>query len=158
MAITVSGLSVLNWIDFLDASQLAIDLSLASHKIALLSNAATPNFDTMGAWTNANEVAGTGWPTGGVALSAAAAGATSTAPTLSISPSGTAMYDMNDVAVSGTTLVNARAAQLYADALTAPTADPIFCLINFLADFSTTAGVFGIQWPTAGVFTLDLTP
>lgn len=158
MAVTVSGLFVTNWIDFLDASQLAIDLSLATHRIALLSNAATPNFSTGAAWSNTNEVFGTGWATGGVLLSAAAAGATSTAPTLTESPTGSIMYDMNDVAVSSTTLTNARAAQIYADALTTPTADPIIVLINFGADFSTSNGTFGIQWAATGVFAIDITP
>lgn len=158
MAVTVSGLYVTNWIDILDASQLAIDLSLATHKIALLSNAATPNFSTDAGWTSTNEVFGTGWATGGVLLSAAAAGATSTAPTLTESPTGTMMYDMNDVAVSSTTLASARAAIIYADALTTPTAKPRIVLVNFGADFSTSNGTFGIQWAATGVFALDITP
>lgn len=158
MAVTASGLYVQNFIDELDATNVGLDLSLTTHKIALLSNAATPNFDTDVTWTNTNEVSGTGWPTGGVLLSAAAAGATSLAPTLTISPAGTLMYDGNDVAVSGTTLTNARAARWYADALTTPTADALYLLINFAADFSTNNGVFGIQFAATGIFTIDLTP
>jgi hypothetical protein len=158
MGVTVSGLYVANFIDVLDASQLAVDLSLTTHKIALLSNAATPNFSTDASWSSTNEVSGTGWPTGGVALSAAAAGATSTAPTTTESPTGSLMYDMNDIAVSATTLTNARAARIYADALTTPTADALIVLINFAVDFSTNNGTFGIQWASTGVFALDLTP
>jgi hypothetical protein len=41
MAVTVSGLYIVTWEDILDATQLAIDLSLTTHKIALLSNSAT---------------------------------------------------------------------------------------------------------------------
>lgn len=155
MTVTASGLYVANWIDVLDATQLAFDLSLATHKIALLSNAATPNFSTDTGWSSTNEVSGTGWASGGVALSAAAAGASSTSPTLTESPTGTMMYDMNDVAVSSTTLTNARAARIYADALSG---DPLIVLINFGADFSTSNGTFGIQWAAGGVFTIDLTP
>lgn len=158
MAVTVSGLYVQNFIDELDATNIGLDLSLTTHRLALLSNAATPNFDTDATWTNANEVSGTGWASGGVLLSAAAAGATSTAPTVTISPTGTLMYDMNDVAVSSTTLTNARAVRLYADALTTPIADALIVLVNFAADFSTSNGTFGIQWAASGVFTLDLTP
>lgn len=158
MGVTVSGLFVANFIDVFDASQLAIDFSLTTHKIALLSNSATPNFSTGASWSNTNEVSGTGWPTGGVALSAAAAGATSTAPTTTESPTGSLMYDMNDIAVSGTTLTAARAAQIYADALTTPVADALIVLINFAADFSTNSGTFGIQWAGTGVLALDLTP
>jgi hypothetical protein len=155
MAVTVSGLYITTWEDILDATQLAIDLSLTTHKIALLSNSATPNFSTDSAWSSTNEVSGTGWASGGVALSAAAAGATSTAPTLTESPTGSLMYDMNDIAVSGTTLTNARAARIYADALAG---DNLIVLINFGADFSTSNGTFGIQWASTGVLALDITP
>jgi hypothetical protein len=155
VAVTVSGLYVANFIDVLDATQLAIDLSLTSHKLALLSNSATPNFSSDVSWSNTNEVSGTGWATGGVALSAAAAGATSTAPTTTESPTGTLMYDMADISVASTTLTNARAARLYADALAA---DNLIVLINFAADFSTVAGTFQIQFAAGGVFTIDLTP
>lgn len=158
MTVTASGLYVQNFIDELDATNVGLDLSLTTHKIALLNNSATPNFDTDVTWNSTNEVSGTGWASGGIALSAAAAGATSTAPTLTISPAGTLMYDMNDVAVSSTTLTNARAARIYADALTTPTADALIVLINFAADFSTSNGTFGIQWAATGVFTIDLTP
>lgn len=155
MAVTVSGLYVANWVDILDATQLAIDLSLATHRITLKNNTATPNFSTDVSYNTTNEVSGTGWAAGGVLLSAAAAGATSTAPTLTESPTGTAMYDMNDVAVSSTTLSAARAAQIYADALAG---DNLIVLVNFAADFSTSNGTFGIQWAATGVFTIDLTP
>lgn len=159
MAVTVSGLYITTWEDILDATQLAIDLSLTTHKIALFSNTITPNFSTDTAYGvapyNANEVSGTGWASGGVALSAAAAGATSTAPTLTESPTGSLMYDMGDVAVSTTTLTNARCGLLYADALAGNNA---IVLVNFGADYSTVAGTFGIQWAATGVWALDLTP
>lgn len=155
MAVTASGFYVANMVDAMDATQLAFDWSLATHKVALLSNAATPNFDTDTAWSNTNEVTGTGWVTGGIALSAAAAGATSTAPTNTISPAGSWMYDMNDISVAGTTITNARALRQYADALTG---DPLMYLINFGADYSTVAGTFGVQWSALGVFAVDLTP
>lgn len=155
MSVTVSGLYVANFIDVVDATQLAIDLSLTTHKLALLASAATPNFSTDVSWSNTNEVFGTGWATGGVALSAAAAGGSSTAPTVTESPTGSLMYDMNDIAVSSTTLTSARAARLYADALAG---DNLIVLVNFGADFSTNNGTFGIQWAATGVFALDLTP
>lgn len=156
MAITASGLYVQNmFVDVWDATQLAIDLSLATHKISLIADAHTPNFDTDVTWNSTNEVSGTGWAAGGVALSAAAAGGTSTAPTNTISPAGTFMYDMNDVSVASTTLTNAKAARIYADALAG---DNLIVLVNFGANYSTTAGTFGIQWASTGVFTVDGTP
>lgn len=155
MPVTVSGLYVANMIDVFDATQLAIDLSLTTHKIALLSDAATPNFSTDVSWSATNEVSGTGWASGGIALSAAAAGGTSTAPTNTESPTGTQMYDMGDVSVASTTLTNAKAARIYADALAG---DNLIVLINFGANYSTNAGTFGIQWASTGVHTVDWTP
>lgn len=161
MAVTASGLFTATWQDILDATQLAIDLSLTTHKLAHFSNSITPDFDAsaanaaFGAGVFAsNEVFGAGWATGGVALSAIAAGATSASPTLSIS-SGSLVYDMNDVAVASTTLTNARCGLLYADALAGNNA---IVLINYGADYSTSNGTFGITWAAGGVFTLDLTP
>lgn len=160
MAVTASGLFVTTWIDILDNTQLAIDLSLATHKLALFNNSITPNFSTDTAYGvapyNANEVTTTTfWPSGGVALSAISAGATSAAPTLTESPTGTIKYDMNDVSVASTTLTNAQCALLYADALAGNNA---ILLVNFVTAASTSNGTFGITWAAGGVTTLDITP
>jgi len=161
MSVTASGLFTATFQDILDATQLAIDMSLATHKLAHFSNTITPDFDASAA--NAaygagqyasNEVSGTGWAAGGVALSAIAAGGASASPTLTI-VSGSLVYDMADVAVSGTTLTNARCGLLYADALAGNNA---IVLINYGADYSTSNGIFGIAWHANGVFTIDLTP
>lgn len=150
MAITVSGLYVATFMDVLDTTQLALDLDLETHKGALFNNTITPNFDTDTAYAvapyNANEVTGTNWASGGVVLTGTA---------FSISPAGTLMYDATDVSVASTTLTNARAYLLYADALAGNNA---VVLVNFGADFSTVNGTFGIQWAAGGVFTVDLTP
>lgn len=149
-----SGLYVANFIDILDATQLAIDLSLTTHKLALYTDTKTPNFNTDVGYSATNEVSGTGWAAGGVALSAAAAGGTPVTPTLTGS-SGIMTYDMTDVSVASTTLTNARGVMLYADALAG---DNAIVMVNFGADFSTVAGTFGIQWNASGVFTIDLVP
>jgi len=159
MTVSVSGIYVANMIDVFDATQLAIDLSLTTHKVALLSNAATPNFSTDASWSSTNEVSGTGWATGGVALSAIAAGATSAAPTNTESPTGTQMYDMADFSVASTTLTSAVAYRLYADALTTPTADALIVLVYFGGTaYSTNAGTFAVQHAATGVMTVDWTP
>lgn len=155
MAWTVSGLYVANWIDVLDATQLAVDLSLTSHKLALYNNTKTPNYSSDVGYSATNEVSGTGWAAGGVALSAAASGGGSTSPTLTESPTGSMMYDMADVSVASTTLTNARGLVLYADALAG---DNNIVGVNFGADYSTVAGTFAIVWAAAGVFAIDLTP
>ncbi|MCK9896967.1 hypothetical protein [Frankia sp. AgB32] len=161
MAITASGLYSKVIIAAFNATQLAIDLSLATHKIALYANTITPDFEAtaanaafgQGAYAT-GEVFGTGWATGGVALSAAATGATSTSPTLT-STGGTVSYGMGNVAVSATTLTNARGALLYADALSG---DPGIVFVNFGADYSTNNGVFGVNWTGGVCFSWDVTP
>ena len=65
MAFGNSGLYLLNVIDSFDATQLAIDLSLTSHKLALYNNTKTPNFSSDAAYSATNEVSGTGWASGG---------------------------------------------------------------------------------------------
>lgn len=168
MAVTKSGFFTTNFITFNSVAQTPAtggSLILATHKISLWVVGITPNFDDTlansrygaGQFTaGANEVSGTGWSAGGVLLSAAAAGATSTAPTLTVSPAETVMWDMGDVSVASTTLTNARCAMIYADAITAPNADPAIILIDFAAGFSTSNGTLGIQWSATGVGTFDL--
>jgi hypothetical protein len=164
VAITVSGLYVDIYVRQLKQQAWTgtggLDHTLATWKIYLLNNSATPNFSTASqAYSATNEVNGTGWAAGGVLLSAAAAGATSVVPTLAEGTAGAIRYDhTNDVSVASTTLTNARAAVIYADNITAPTADPLVVLINFGADYSTVAGTLGIQWSATGIFELDVTP
>ncbi len=149
MAITVSGLYVATWVDALDTTQLAIDLDLETHKGALFSNSITPNFTTDTAFGvapyDANEVTGTNWAAGGVALT----GTTCTGA------AGTLTFDATDVSVASTTLTNARGYLLYADALTGNNA---ILLVNFGADYSTSNGTFAITWNASGIATIDLTP
>lgn len=149
-AVTASGLFVTTFIDILDTTQLAVDLDLETHKIALFSNSITPNFSSDTAYAvapyNANEVTGTNWAAGGVAL-------TSTA--LSESPTGTLKWAAANVSVASTTLSNARCGLVYADALAGNNA---IVLVNFGADYSTSNGTLGVTWSGSGVFTIDLTP
>jgi hypothetical protein len=149
MAITASGLYVATFVDVLDTTQLALDLDLETHKGALFSNSITPNFTSDTAFGvspyDANEVTGTNWAAGGVALT----GTTFTGA------SGTATFDATDVSVASTTLTNARGYLLYADALAGNNA---IVLVNFGADYSTSNGTFAITWNASGIFTVDLTP
>lgn len=150
MAVTASGLFFPTFRDILDTTQLGVNLDLETHKVALFSNSITPNFSTDTAYGaapyNANEVSGTGWASGGVALTGTA---------VDESPTGTLRWDAADVSETGTTLTNARCALIYADALAGNNA---IVLVNFGADYSTVAGTFTIQWASGGIFTIDLTP
>src|SRR5687767_8680501 len=128
MAVTASGLFLPTFRDIMDTSQLTIDWDLETHKGALFSNSITPNFDSDTAYGaapyNANEVTGTNWASGGVAL---------TGTTVSIS-SGTLILDATDVSVASTTLTAARCYLLYADA---SAGNEALVLVNFGADYST---------------------
>jgi hypothetical protein len=133
----------------------------ASHKIALHSSALTPgtsplNWDVAApvTWVNTSEVSGTGWAAGGPTFTTAGM----STPTLTVSPTGTLMYDAGDVSVAGTTLSLARGCILYMDPVTATLTDAMIVAVCFGADFSTSNGTFGIQWPATGIMTVDLTP
>lgn len=150
MAITASGLFVLTWIDVLDTTQLAVDLDLETHKVAMFTNSITPSFSADTAYGaapyNGNEVSGAGYTSGGTVLTTTA---------LSESPTGTIMYDAADTSWAASTITNARGALIYADALAGNNA---LLLVNFGADYSTSSGTFTIQWAATGIFTWDLTP
>lgn len=149
MAISGSGLYVATLRDVLDTTQLALDLDLETHKGALFSNSITPDYTADTAYGvapyDANEVSGTGWAAGGVALTGTGLSAAS----------GVLTFDAADVSVAGTTLTNARGYLLYADALAGNNA---ILLVDFGADYSTNNGTFAIVWNASGIFTLDLVP
>lgn len=149
MTITVSGLYVATLVDALDTTQLALDLDLETHKVAMFTNSITPNFTTDTAYAvspyDANEVSGTGYSAGGVALST----------TTFTGSSGSATFDAADTSWSSSTITNARGALVYADALAGNNA---ICLVNFGADYSTNNGTFQITWHATGIFVIDFTP
>jgi hypothetical protein len=170
MAWTKSGLYVVNVVNLLKTVAYTGNTAgigpflLTTNKIALHSNALTDgttpiNFSlATPTWVNTSEVSGTGWAAGGVAFSAAAAGSTSTAPTLTESPTGSIMYDMADVSVAGTTLTSVRGCIIYSTAISAPVNLPSVIAITFGADYSTVAGTFAITWDVLGVCAIDITP
>lgn len=150
MAVTVSGLFVLTHIDVYDATQLAVNLIGDTVNVAMFTNTITPNFSSDTAYGvapyNANEVSGTGYTAGGAALAS---------KTLTESPTGTMMYDAANTSWTTSTITNARCALVYDDTLAGNNA---IVLVNFGADYSTSAGTFEIQWALGGIFTIDLTP
>jgi hypothetical protein len=103
MAVSVSGLFVPTWLDILDTTQLAVDLDLETHKLAMFTNTITPNFSTDTAYGvapyNANEVSGTGYTAGGTVI---------TTTTVTESPTGTVMWDAADTQWASSTITNAR--------------------------------------------------
>ncbi|MEU6725501.1 hypothetical protein ABZ917_17480 [Nonomuraea wenchangensis] len=132
----------------LDTTQLALDLDLETHKVALFTNSlTTPNFTTDTAYGvspyNANEVSGTGYTSGGALLT----GTTFTGA------SGVATFDASDVSWTSSTITGARGALIYADALAGNNA---IVMVNLGADYSTSAGTLAITWSASGIFALTL--
>jgi hypothetical protein len=153
MAITVS---FLHSATFRDALKNAIALNVGgtspdTMNLALFNNTLTPTPDTDPATYavapyNANEVSGTGWSAGGVAL-------TSVATTL-VAGVGIKITAAN-VSQATTTLTNARGCLIYDNTLS-PKCGLVF--VNFTADYSTVSGTFAITWDALGIAQLDLTP
>ncbi len=149
MAITASGLYVTNIIDVFDTTQLAIDLDLETHKLALYLDALTPNFSTDVSYSATNEASGTGYTAGGNVL-------TTTVFTEAVT--GSAVFDADDGSWSASTIANAMAAILYADALAG---NNLIVLSDFVTAVSTTSGTLTVQWVapgSGGIWNIDLTP
>jgi len=148
--VMASGLYVENFIDVFDGTQLAIDLSLTTHKIALFLDALTPDFSVNQDFTAApytsNQSSGTGYTAGGQTI---------VSPTTTESPAGTLMYDMADQVWASPTSVTARGSVTYADVLAT---NSLIVAHTFGSDIVSTAGTFTIAWNSLGVFTIDLVP
>jgi hypothetical protein len=124
-------------------------LEAEDNMVTLLSDSATPNFDTMDFWNDlsANEVTGTNWSAGGVAL-------TGTEITLS---SGVLTFDATDISVANTTISSAMAAVLRTNVGSAAT-DQLVLLADFVSAVSSSNGTFAINWAAGGIATIDYTP
>lgn len=148
MAITASGFFGLT-LEKMLIDTASKSLEAEDNRITLVSDSATPNFDTMDFWDDlvANEVTGTNWSAGGVAL-------TGTEVTLS---GGVLTFDATDVSVASTTIANAMAAVLRTN-VGANGTDQLVLLSDFVTAVSSSNGTFGINWAAGGIATIDYTP
>lgn len=151
MAWTESGLFYATWRDTLKQT-IAMSLLDTNNNLSLSNNSETPDFISNtdpSTWTNANEVTGTNWATGGINLSTG-----TYAPTITQSPSKTLMWDMNNVSVANTTLSNAFGCYIYANGLT-PKAKIIGIWFGG-SGYSTVSGTFAITWNVLGLMTFQV--
>lgn len=154
MAVTASGLYGPTLEKFLIATSLPTNgiESETAVKVLMITNSATPNFDTHDFRDDVtNEVTGTGYSAGGATL-------TSTEVALATPAAGQLNYDAADVSWTTSTISSARAAVGYFARGGASSADELIFLSNFGADASTSAGTFTIQWHANGIFYIDHTP
>lgn len=129
-------------------------------KAALFNNSITPSStDTMlhigynasgGQWLTANEVTGTGWSAGGVAIGGSKAYAVSS-NTVAFSNGGT-------TTASGVTISGAYGTLVYDSSISAGTvASQGICYNYFGGTQSVTGGTFTIAWNAAGIFDFSVT-
>jgi len=133
--------------------------TLTTNKFFLTGASDTPNYAQAAAsaiYSSTNEVNGTGWAAGGVAVSALGAGATSIAPALTVTGPGpsVAVYSASNVAVSGTTLVSAFGGYFYWAA--GGTQYKYLGIWFGGSGYSTTAGTFAITWSGSGIAAITL--
>ncbi len=144
MAITAAGLFGLSLEKTL-INGAAINIEAEDMKCAMTTDTYTPAFDTHDFYADlTNEVTGTGYTAGGATL-------TSTEVTLS---SGVLTFDAADVSWASSTIANAMASAIYADAV----ADELIVLSDFINAASSSGGTFTIEWNASGIFTIDYTP
>lgn len=151
MAFPSSGLFVPTFVDAWDTTQLALDLDLDTHKVALFTNSLTGadlTTDTaygVGAWASNEVPNGSGYTTGGATL---------TGTTILHTSGGVVVWDATDPSWS-TATITARGALYYADVLAGNNA---IMAQTFGADIVSTAGTFLITLAAGGIFSVDFVP
>lgn len=145
MAWSGSGLYAATFMDVLDTTQLALDLDLETHKMALYSNSKSPNYSTDVSYSSTAEISGTGYTAGGAAVTGTA---------LSVS-AGVLTWDCDNVQWTSSTLSGVHGADIYADALAG---NNLICGIDFGSDYSTSNGTLLVTIHANGVFTIDFVP
>jgi hypothetical protein len=140
----------------------------ANEKLSLVSNAATDYAAPVAvgnaspAWVSTDEITGTGWATGGVLLSTAAAGGTDVVETCA-SSGGTASAGLityswtNALSVTGTTLTGIYGFIIYFVNISASVSKPCLLTIFVGTGYNTVAGTFGITPSGSGLSQLTLT-
>lgn len=140
MAVTATPYNAFLYRQLGDTSVTPINLKTDTIKIALLSSSYTPDFDAHDFFNDiTNEVTGTGYTAGGVAL---------TVTTSQDNTDNEGVADATDPSWNPST-ITARYAVIYKDTGTASTS-PLIGLINFGTDVSATAGEFKITLAAEG--------
>jgi hypothetical protein len=117
-------------------------------QLALVTNTYAPNFDTHDFHADlTNEVTGTGYTAGGVAV-------TSTEITLS---SGVLMLDAADTVFATVTIADAEAGALMRWTTVSATSELVL-LSDFTAPASATAANLTVQWAAGGIGSIDYQP
>ncbi len=129
-----------------DIANGSINLATDAVKIMLVGSAYTPNIDTHAKRSDVtNEVSGTGYTAGGIAL------VNKTVTMNTTSDKG--VFDADDITLSNAT-ITARGAVLYKARGGASSADELIAYLDFGADITSTAGNFNIAFDANGIITI----
>lgn len=121
------------------AEDIAIDLELDSHKLALYTNSLTPNFAASNPqYSTTNEVTGTAYTAGGAVIA-----------TTTLAVSGVyVVWDGDDVTWASSTITGVRGGIAYADSLAG---NNLIVGINFGSDYATNDGSLLVSWSSSGI-------
>jgi hypothetical protein len=129
-----------------DIANGSIDLDTDTIKMMLVTSTYVPNIDTHTKRSDVtNEITGTGYTAGGVAL------ANKTVTMNTTTDKG--VFDADDIVIA-TATITARAGVLYKSRGGASTADELIAYLDFGADITATAGNFNIAFDATGIITL----
>ena len=129
-----------------DIANGSIDLDTDAIKMMLVTSTYVPNIDTHTKRSDVtNEITGTGYTAGGVAL------ANKTVTMNTTTDKG--VFDADDIVIA-TATITARAGVLYKSRGGAATADELIAYLDFGADITATAGNFNIAFDATGIITL----
>ena len=129
-----------------DIANGSINLATDAVKMMLVGSAYTPNIDTHAKRSDVtNEVSGTGYTAGGIAL------VNKTVTMNTTSDKG--VFDADDVTLPNAT-ITARGAVLYKARGCASSADELIAYLDFGADITSTAGNFNIAFDANGIITI----
>lgn len=129
-----------------DIANGSIDLDTDTIKLMLVTSTYSPNIDTHTKRSDVtNEVSGTGYTAGGVALS------NKTMVVNTTTDKG--VFDADDISIS-TATITARGAVLYKSRGGASSADELIAYLDFGSDITSTAGNFNIAFDSTGILTI----
>lgn len=123
-----------------------VDIDTDIIKVMLCTSAYTPNQDAHQYKSSiTNEVTGTGYTAGGLALASSAVSYNAS--------TNTVMFDANDASWPASTIA-ARYVVLYDSTPGSDATRPLIGYVDLEADVSTTNGNFQVTWDAAGILTL----
>ncbi|MFE3452374.1 hypothetical protein ACFXJ8_25970 [Nonomuraea sp. NPDC059194] len=128
-------------VDALGTDQLALNLAIATHKLALYDNTITPNFGTDQSYSTTGEIVGTGYTAAGKAILSG---------TLTVVTAGGtfATWDGADVQWDASTLTGVRGGLIHADALTPKR---LILGVDFVSTYQTNDGTLLVAWNSLGI-------